>query len=60
LIKESKEHEMGRRRLAGVALAAHLVSAVFGYGTTISIAVSYCPATYTSATTTSSTSSTPR
>ncbi|KAK5232411.1 hypothetical protein LTR47_006624 [Exophiala xenobiotica] len=50
---------MGRRRLAGVALAAHLVSAVFGYGTTISIPVSYCPATYTSATTTSSTSSTP-
>jgi hypothetical protein len=45
------------RLLSGVVLALKLVTPAFGYGTTISIGVSYCPATYSSSTTSTSTSS---
>jgi hypothetical protein len=45
-------------------IALHLATPIFGYGTTVSIAISYCPAVYpgssTSSSTTSSASTTPR
>ncbi|KAL2441372.1 hypothetical protein ABEF95_014339 [Exophiala dermatitidis] len=47
------------KHLSLVALTQQLVLPVSGYGTTISIAVSYCPATYISSSTTSSASSAP-
>ncbi|EHY58324.1 hypothetical protein HRR83_007313 [Exophiala dermatitidis] len=47
------------KHLSLVALTQQLVLPVSGYGTTISIAVSYCPATYSSSSTTTSASSAP-
>ncbi|KAK4934832.1 hypothetical protein LTR10_024000 [Elasticomyces elasticus] len=38
---------MGWDRFAIIALAAQLVGPVYGYGTTVEVFVSYCPATYT-------------
>ncbi|KIW28400.1 uncharacterized protein PV07_08067 [Cladophialophora immunda] len=50
---------MNWRVLSGIALAWRLILPVSCYGTTISIGISYCPATYTSSSTTSSASATP-
>ncbi|OAP58704.1 hypothetical protein AYL99_07794 [Fonsecaea erecta] len=50
---------MNWRLLSGIALAWRLFSHVSCHGTTISIGVSYCPATYTSSSTSSAASTTP-
>lgn len=38
------------RLLTGVAFVANLAGLVTGYGTTVFVEVSYCPATYTTST----------
>ncbi|EXJ73208.1 uncharacterized protein A1O5_02968 [Cladophialophora psammophila CBS 110553] len=50
---------MNSRILIGIAFALRLFVSVSCYGTTISVGISYCPATYTSSSTSSGSSTTP-